>query len=179
MDRERDDKGRLRASAAVLEPRLISPITPYSAATHDPPTSRHLLHRCRSPLVSGPTSRSRATTHPPPVLLGATLERLTRSNPRHSRLFPPVCMCECVCVCARAVALLPFLDTLSPLSIAYIPLRWTKCVSSVVVYTASTTVFLLPLLPPRPPPSFTPSTRSRSFLLVLLVPRTSSMVHSR
>lgn len=149
MDRERDDKGRLRASAAVLEPRLISPITPYPAATHDPPTSRHLLHRCRSPLVSGPTSRSRATTHPPPVLLGATLERLTRSNPRHSRLFPPACTCECVCV----RALLPFLDTLSPLSIAYIPLRWTKCVSSVVVYTASTTVFLSPpLLPPRPPP---------------------------
>lgn len=34
---QRDDKRRLRAFAAVLEPRLISPITPYSpAATHNP-----------------------------------------------------------------------------------------------------------------------------------------------
>lgn len=66
------------------------------------------------------------------------MERLTRSNPRHSRLF------------SRARALLPFLDVLSPLSVVYIPLRWTKCVSPVAVYTASTTVspLLLPTVHP-------------------------------
>ena len=146
---QRDDKRRLRAFAAVLEPRLISPITPYSAATHDPPTSAPPA----PPMSTSPRLvPARAATHPPPILLGATMERLTRSNPRHSRL---------LLSCARARArFYPFStrSALSPLSIAYIPLRWTKCVSPVAVYTASTTVSPFPSpsaashYPPRSPP---------------------------
>lgn len=87
----RDAKRRLRAFAAVLEPRLISPITPYSAATHEPPAPHHLLYRCRPPSSLSSPSRHRfslALAALAPILLGATMERLTRSSPHHLILLP-------------------------------------------------------------------------------------------
>lgn len=132
---QRDNKGRLRAFAAVLEPRLISPITPYSATTHDPPTSRHLLQRCRPPLASGPTSRSwlPPIRHPSAThLLGATMERLTRSNPRHSRLF------------SRARALLPFLNALASLHRLYTTSVDEVCLTRGSVYR----IYYRPCRPP-------------------------------
>lgn len=92
-------------------------------------------------------SRCRRPSPRSPILLGATMERLTRSSPRRYHPSPPV----------RARAPLPFLDALLPLSTAYIPLRWTKCVSPVAVYTAPTTVSLSPN-----PPSFSSCTVRRS-----------------
>lgn len=170
--RQRDNKRRLRASAAVLEPRLISPITPYSAATHTilPP---HATCSTDADLPLPPALLpARATTHPQPVLLGATMERLIRSNPRHSRLFSP----------ARA-------STLSRRALASLRRLYTTSVDEVcltrgsvyrIYYRFPRLALSLSLSLSLSPPLIHPlDGLSRLSFSVLLVPRTSSMVHSR
>lgn len=124
------------------------------------------------------------------------MERLTRSSPRQpSRppTNPSALPLSRTSGRKRARARVSTLsDALSLLSIAYIytPLRWTKCVSPVAVYTAPTTVSLRHAIPPRNIPLDRPGSRllllfilllvlRLALFLVQLVPRTSSMVHGR
>lgn len=189
-EKRRDDRRRSRAFAAVLEPRLISPITPYSAATHDPPTLPPALSMLVSSFLS-PLSlsflrscplryRFLAARPPPPILLGATMERLTRSSPRRHPL-----RARASTLSRRALASLHRLYTTSvdevcltrgslyrtyyrfPPPLAASP---TPHVPSPSPRAVRHSVYPSTARPP-PPPLF--------LLLVLLVPRTSSMVHGR
>jgi len=172
-----DKTSLIRAFAAVLEPRLISPITPYSAATHDPPTPRHLLRRCSYP----PEPRTSSALPPsPPILLGATMERLTRSSPRQPfRLpspsprpprappspIPPVPPCPFPHRRMRERASLPFLyHALSSLFSAYIyhfggrsvSHPW-QCIPHLLPFPSATPS-------PVPSPPLAPAATSRSSL---------------
>jgi len=175
----------------------------HSAATHDPPTPRHLLRRCSHP----PEPRTSSALPPsPPILLGTTMERLTRSSPRQpfrlsspspsaspSPLPPPPrprVPCPFPHRRMRERASLPFLHhALSSLFSAYIyhfggrsvSHPW-QCIPHLLPFPSATASPVPPPPPrwPRPPPlaplcplSLLSLPRSTE------VPRTSSMVHGR
>lgn len=162
--RQRDDKHRLRAFAAVLEPRLISPITPYSAATHvSYPASPAL------PMLSLPLSLHSSCPRIPlvPPSLPLTTRRPSCSEQRWN-VWPALVPVTSHSPPARA----PLPSTRSLLSLHRL---YTTSVDEVCLTRGSVyrTYYRFPLLVSSPPPPFTFSSAPRLPLFILLVPRTS------